>query len=330
MVEDQRPERDDLHARRAPPTADRWAAAGCAGCGAGKRYRRSSSGPRNLRLARFAPCTASEGELVVSDDGRARRRGGAPGCRCPQAAGLAGERRFNGPRQEGVGLFQATVAMALRHRQVLLAGARRVPTCPCTPADAPAPDLRRYAGDRRGVSPQRDSRTRTASSEVVFRCRRWASPHLLLNRDIGAADELHVGIRPLIDRPASAEPAGTTSTLPLPCATHERFGILHRLRKRRKAALPLSRARSQRTARPRTGLHAGATRVGPGTGDPDLQLYCIPSANRRPQPPSLGRPGHHAFLGPAATAEPRRAAPAFRRSARGAGHRPSVLQRRAG
>lgn len=271
-----------IYMRGVPSDYDRWAAAGCNGWSWKEVLPFFKRSEQNLRLG-ASPLHGSEGELVVSDIAHVdvvERLW----LQAAQAAGLPANEDFNGPRQEGVGLFQATVKDGARFGtgSAFLAPALARPNLSLHTGVTLLRLI--FDGTRAtGVEflhngiPGRV----TASSEVVLCAGAVGSPHLLLNSGIGAADELsRVGIRPLIDLPGVGKNLQDHVNASITCATHERFGIAQAADEEAELHMKLWEQDRSGPLASNWSSCGGFARVRPGTGDPDLQLYCIPSANR--------------------------------------------------
>ena len=201
-----------------------------------------------------------------------------------QAAGLRFNDDFNGPTQEGVGLFQLTVKDGERF------GTGRAFLRPALERDnltlrTGVLTLRVLIEQGRAVGVEflEDGRPHTAhaASEVVLCAGSIGSAHLLMLSGIGPAEELRAaGVDPLHDLPGVGKNLQDHINIPITFATNERVGIGGMT----EAELGAAFAEWQRD---RTGAltsnwaaAGGFARSRPDVAEPDLQLYGVISANR--------------------------------------------------
>ncbi|AZG14085.1 GMC family oxidoreductase [Cupriavidus pauculus] len=285
---------------------DRWAALGCEGWGYDDvlpYFRRSECNQRNA--GRDDAWHGGSGPLHVSD----LRTPNPFSRRFVQAAAQAGlpvNDDFNGPEQEGVGLYQATqfngerwnAARAYLHR-----GNRgdaghnggRQNLCVMTGTQA----LRIVFEGKRavGVAVSQGGQTRTlyARREVIVSSGAFHSPQLLMASGIGPADHLRsVGVDVVHDLPGVGQNLQDHLDIIIgkPVASWHLYG--YSLRGVARMAGEVMRYRWRRTGMLASPVaEAGAfVKTRPGLDAPDLQLHFAPALLGNSNVLRNGRPGH--------------------------------------
>jgi choline dehydrogenase-like flavoprotein len=191
-------------------------------------------------------------------------------------AGLARNDDFNGPEQDGVGVFQLTQRDGLRASAAVayLHPAMARPNLTVL-ADARVQrvlfDGTRAVGVRlRGDGQERDVR---AEREVILCGGAYNSPKLLMLSGVGPAEHLRqLGIEVLIDRPAVGENLSDHAATELLWTTREPQDRLQRRRWRSTKLLLATRSGPSASGLAETG---GFARVAPGATAPDTQFHFV-------------------------------------------------------
>jgi choline dehydrogenase-like flavoprotein len=280
-----------IYMRGLPSDYARWQAAGCPGWGWDDVLPAFKASEHNPRLA-GSPWHGSGGLLPVNDISHIDPIEHA-WLASAQAAGLPANDDFNGERQGGVGLFQATIAHGER------CGTGRAFLAPALDR----PNLRLLSGvtvlqllfdgaRASGVAFLRNGQRHEAhaQAQVVLCAGAIGSPQLLLLSGIGPADELAaLGIRPRLNLPGVGRSLQDHVQCAITVATHDRHGIA--LATAAEAAAHQAQWQQTRGGPLASNWSAcgGFARVAPveagrepldDAGDPDVQLYCIASPHR--------------------------------------------------
>ena len=279
--------------RALPSDYDGWAAAGATGWAwenVFPAFLKSEDNPRHGN----SPYHRVGGPLTISDvpyvDATERLW-----IEAAQAAGLPFNDDFNGPTQEGVGLFQLTVKggerfgtgkaflrPALERKNLTLrSGVLTIRVLV-------------HNGRATGVEFLENGRLQTAlaSSEVVLSSGSIGSAQLLLLSGIGPADELRaVGIDPVHDLPGVGTSLQDHINIPITFATRERVGIGGMTDAELDAAFAEWQVGRTGALTSNWAAAGGFAKSRPEVAEPDLQLYGVISANRDHARYIAGSPG---------------------------------------
>lgn len=271
-----------IYIRGLPSDYDRWQALGCPGWDWKNVLPVFISSEANERLAN-SPLHGSDGELVITDpvhvDAAERAYLDAAA-----AAGFPHNTDFNGPVQDGVGLFQLTVKDGRRHgtaRAFLFPALERPNLTLAT--GVLTTRLLIENGRAVGVEYLRMGQVEKAyaSGDIVLCAGAINSPQLLLLSGIGPADELaQAGVKVVHDLPGVGKNLQDHVNVVITYHTKEKSGIGGMTDAEFAAGIEAWKATRTGPMSSTWAAVGGFIKSDPTVAEPDLQIYGVASGHR--------------------------------------------------